>query len=297
MQVTAQRQQLSVGTESFRRIEPAIAFVNLSGTDCDSVLAEDSSEIGGLFHGKVVVATTVPACDVLFLYCAVDTSGNVVGQETSLRDVVGKSGAVVAVIASELKAELMLSVEFQKSLRRANNPPTNLIMTRNRNGASFIRFYKSFFQLLWTGMPFAQAWNEVVPHLPRLPDDIIPELICIIEAGEVTFGTGRPGESAAASSSPPIADKKTARSKRTFKQRMTAAGVGALIIALVKVVQWLNTPAPPPRVVIPSYSEIILPLSGSLPPGPPALGPVGPPNWGPIPSFQRAAPGRSDQPR
>jgi hypothetical protein len=67
--------------------QPTIAFLNLSGTGCDTIVAEDSAQIGGLFHGKIRVVTTgVPSCDVLFLYCDFEPSGRIVGEGSSLRD-------------------------------------------------------------------------------------------------------------------------------------------------------------------------------------------------------------------
>jgi hypothetical protein len=270
--------------------QPTIAFVNLSGTGCDNIVAEDSAEIGALFHGKVLITTApVTDCDVLFLYCAVESSGNVVGQQASLRDLIGASGASVAVIASEVG--VIMSPEFQKSLGRGNNPPANLVITGNRNGAAFSRFYKSLFQLMWTGIPMPAAWNELAPQAPQQPHDNTPGSICIMEAGQVMFGEVRLGESAASPASPSIdtrsGERSTPAARTKLRQRLTAVGVAGLALTLLKLVGWLATPA---RPTVPSYSGIASPQTGPLPPGLNLSGRYTPPDWGPIPGFPQARP-------
>ncbi len=168
--------------------QPTIAFLNLSGADSAPLLARDRTEIGGLFNGNVRVATTPAATeDVLFVYCNVEPSGQIVGQSMSLRDLIGKSGARVAVLASEIPSEILMDSRFHKSLNRGSNPPTNLVITGNRNGESFGRFFKSLFQLMWAGSPMPSAWARLAPQGPQQPPDI-PGTICLMEAGPVVFG-------------------------------------------------------------------------------------------------------------
>jgi hypothetical protein len=170
--------------------KPTIAFLNLTGPTYDAIAAKDSEEIGSLFCGKVLItAVPVPICDVLFLYCAIGPSGTVIGQGLSLRDLIGKSRARVAVIASEVPVELLQNTGFQKSLNRGNNSPVNLVITGSRNGDAFGRFFKSLFQLMWTGVPMPIAWTKLAPQSPRQPRDI-PGTICLIEAPQLAFLKG-----------------------------------------------------------------------------------------------------------
>ena len=112
-----------------------------AGTNCETVAAEDQAEIGSLFHGNVQIATApVPICDILFLYCAFERSGKIAGQGLSLRDLIQKSGASVAVIAREVQDEFMSDREFQKSWLRGRNPPVNLVIVNNRNGKALVVF-------------------------------------------------------------------------------------------------------------------------------------------------------------
>jgi hypothetical protein len=168
--------------------EPRIAFLNLAGESCEAMVAEDRAEIGGVFHGKVEVATTpVPTCDVLFVYCALEPSGEVVGQQSTLRDLIGKSGASVAVIASEVRSEILWDRQFQKSLSRGNNPPVNLVITANRKGEAFGHFFRSLFELMRTGIPMPAAWATLAPQTRQQPQNM-PGSICLMEADRVVFG-------------------------------------------------------------------------------------------------------------
>jgi hypothetical protein len=171
--------------------EPRIAFLNLVGTRCEAIAAEDQAEIGTLFHGNVVAATSpVPICEVLFLYCGVERSGRIAGQGSLLRDLIAQSGASVAVVVSDVQSELFSDREFSKSLSRGANPAVNLVIVINRNGQAFAHFFKSLFADMWAGIPMPTAWVKLAPPGPQQPPDI-PGSICLMEAGQVVFGTGR----------------------------------------------------------------------------------------------------------
>jgi ribosomal protein L30E len=168
---------------------PKIAFLNLAGTSCATIVAEDRAVIGELF-GRNVQVTTVPIpCDVLFLYCSFDPSGRIVGQQETVRSLIRDSEARVAVIASQVPTDLLSNREFQAALAEGDNPPVNLVMTLNRNGENFGGFFKSLFQMMWTGVPMPMAWVQLAPQGPNQRDDI-PGTICLMEAGQIAFATG-----------------------------------------------------------------------------------------------------------
>ncbi len=169
--------------------EPVIAFLNLQGAGADAFLAEDRAAIGSLFPGAALTSdASVPSCDVLFLYCTVEPSGQVAGQQCSMRDLIGKSGATIAIIASEVPGEIVIAPEFQKVIARGNNAPVNMIITGNRNGDSFSRFFRALFELMFQGEHMPWAWHLLAPQVPNQPEDL-PGTICIFEAGQVMFGT------------------------------------------------------------------------------------------------------------
>jgi hypothetical protein len=169
---------------------PTIAFVNIAGASCEALVAQDRATIGGLFQERVQVATTpMPACDVLFIYCAVEPSGRLTGQAASLRDLIAKSGARIAVVASEVAPETFTGPGFRESLSRGAHPVANIVITLSRNGDAFGRFFTALFQMMWSGKSMPMAWVELAPQGPQQPKDI-PGTVCLMEAGHIRFGKG-----------------------------------------------------------------------------------------------------------
>jgi hypothetical protein len=173
---------------------PKIVFLNLSGASGEAIAARDQAEIGIVFRGNVETATVpVPSCDVLFLYCDFEPSSKIVGHEWSLRNLIRESKASVAVVASQVPHQIFANSEFHKSIGRDTNPRVNLVITGNRNGDAFGRFFKSLFELMWNGVSMPMAWVTLAPQGPQQPDDI-PGTIFIPEAGQVVFGERRAWE-------------------------------------------------------------------------------------------------------
>jgi hypothetical protein len=167
--------------------DPTIGFLNLAGAAANPLLATDRAEIGRLFPGNAAVATAAPPrSDVLFVYCAIEPSGTVVGYGASLRDLIAASGARIAVVASEVATETLMNPDFQRSLGGGQHPPVNLIITGRRNGEAFPRFFKALFELMWSGVPMPLAWVKLAPQGPRQPDNI-PGTICLLGAGHLVF--------------------------------------------------------------------------------------------------------------
>jgi hypothetical protein len=166
--------------------DPMIVFLNLAGTDYETIAAEDRALIGPLFGRNVQVATARVPCDVLFLYCNFEPSGKIVGQEAShsdLRNLLRDSRAKIAVIASPV-------IGYQYSAS-GDNPPVNVVFTLDRKGDKFGRFFRSMFELMWTrGLSMPMAWNLLAPpsrpHQHHGPDTWGP-----LGAGHVAFVTGK----------------------------------------------------------------------------------------------------------
>src|SRR5262249_51388566 len=139
---------------------------------CATIAADDRAVIGELFDQNVQV-TSIPApCDVLFLYCGFEPSGRMIGQQGSVRRLIRDTGAKVAVIASPVPAELLSNRDFQAGLAKGDHPPVNLVITLNRNGDTFGRFFKSLFQMMWTGVAMPMAWVQLAPQGPQQRKDI-----------------------------------------------------------------------------------------------------------------------------
>jgi hypothetical protein len=170
--------------------QPRIAFLNLAGAPCAAIVAEDRAIIGELFGRNVQVATALVPCDVLFLYCSLEPTGKIVGQQASLRGLIRESAARVVVVASELPANFLSNREFQAAIAKGDNLPVNLVLTLNRNGDHFGHFFKSLFEMMWKGVSMPMAWVQLVPQGPVQPNDI-PGTICLMEAGQIAFVPSR----------------------------------------------------------------------------------------------------------
>jgi hypothetical protein len=93
--------------------QPSIAFLNLIGPDTNAMAEADRQAIGGPFRQATASAgKPVPTCDILFLYCRLEPSGSIAPYNIFLRDVIGKTGARIAVVASEIPPDLARNTDF-----------------------------------------------------------------------------------------------------------------------------------------------------------------------------------------
>ena len=170
---------------------PSLGLLNLLGAKADNLLRQDQMEIGPLFPGGVQMSTRqVPTCNALFLYCDVDASARVVGSAYSLRDAIKTAGADVAVVASEISQDVLVGRGFAQAMGERNDWPANIVITLNRNGDSFGRFFNSLFSQMRTGISMPMAWVSLAPQGPQQPKDI-PGTIALMEAGHIAFGPRR----------------------------------------------------------------------------------------------------------
>src|SRR5215813_2382839 len=126
--------------------KPILGMWNLIGDAGAALLARDQADLGPLFPNSVQVgAQSVPRCNVLFLYCALEASTRVAGQSFSMRDVIKAAQAHIAVLAADIPPALLQSGEFGQSLSARSDWPANIVITLNRNGEHFGRFFKELF--------------------------------------------------------------------------------------------------------------------------------------------------------
>ena len=168
--------------------KPKLGMWNLIGDAGAALLAQDQADLGPLFANSVQVGTqSVPRCNVLFLYCALDASTRVAGQSFSMRDVIKAARAHIAVLAADIPTAVLSSREFGQSLSARNDWPANIVITLNRNGEHFGRFFKELFSQMQAGVTMPMAWVTLAPQGPVQRKDI-PGSICLMEAGHIAFG-------------------------------------------------------------------------------------------------------------
>jgi hypothetical protein len=169
---------------------PVLGLVNLLGSAGNALLEQDRKTLGGIFSSVQVADRAIPRCNVLFLYCTLETSGRVAGLSASFRDVIKEARAHIAVLASDLSPAVMQNPEFRKSLSARPDWPANIVITLNRNGEHFGRFFQQLFSQMRAGVGMPMAWVKLAPQGPSQPKDI-PGTIALMEAGHIAFGAKR----------------------------------------------------------------------------------------------------------
>lgn len=155
-------------------------------------MEQDRATLAEVFHNNIQVAErTLPKCNVLFLYCALEASGRIAGFSFSFRELIKGTGAHIAVIASEIQPALLSSPEFGNGLSAKHDWPANIVITLSRNGDHFAHFFQQLFSQMQTGVSMPMAWVRLAPQGPQQRRDI-PGTICLMEAGHIAFGPKSP---------------------------------------------------------------------------------------------------------
>jgi hypothetical protein len=168
---------------------PSLAFVNLAGDEGKDLMAKDRAALEDIFRDNIQIADrTLPRCNVLFLYCALEASGGrIAGMSFTFRDLIKGAGAHIAVLASGVPSALLSNPEFIKTLPDGRDWPANVVITLSRNGEHFGRFFHRLFALMQEGISMPMAWVQLAPQGPVQPHDI-PGALFIAEAGHIAFG-------------------------------------------------------------------------------------------------------------
>jgi hypothetical protein len=161
---------------------PNIGFYNLSGNNFAPLLGIDKEALGHLFSSVVESNNAPPICNVLFLYCHVEPDGSVRGSDLGLRDIIHRSGARIAVVASENPFDNCLAAATKAGYKSAN-----IILTNQRNGNSFTSFYQRLFTDMKQGTTMSVAWSKLAPQIPNQVHVDTPDGIMLTEAGHVVF--------------------------------------------------------------------------------------------------------------
>ena len=166
---------------------PSLALVNLQGASAKDWVEQDRAALAGVFKSNIQVTDRTTRCNVLFLYCALEASGQVAGTSSTFRDLIKGAGAHIAVLASEMSPALLQKPEFGKALQARNDWPANIVITISRNGANFGRFFQKLFAQMQQGVSMPMAWVKLAPQGPQQSSDL-PGTIFIAEGGHIAFG-------------------------------------------------------------------------------------------------------------
>ncbi len=161
---------------------PKLAFLDLSkGADTENLL-QDKAALERAFSSVSSETTKARQCDVLFLYCLLESDGTIRGSSQSLATIIRESGARIAVVASENPGNSYIAAS--KSQKAG---PFNFVMTVERKGSAFPEFFKRLFELMYGGTAMPTAWNKLAPQIPHAEHTQCPGMICAMAAGGIVF--------------------------------------------------------------------------------------------------------------
>jgi len=142
----------------------------------------DASLLRSLFGEVQMVDLAAPTCDVLFLYAEFTAEGAVLGSAQGLREIIRDSGAKVVIVASPNPSGHYIKAGKQKPYGQAN-----LVMTLDRRGDAFGRFFLALFSKMKRGASMPSAWVELNPQVPGREQSDCPSAIFACEIGPLTF--------------------------------------------------------------------------------------------------------------
>ena len=164
-------------------VEPKLGLVDLSGGKFAALLEEDRKALSSLFSDvSSSNRPPIPRCDVLFLYSDLAPDGSLL-HGPSVRQVATRAGAAIVVLASDKSPEERLTA----AAAGTGQKKASLVLTYDRKGESFARFFRELFSLMKSGKGMPAAWVALAPQHPSAMNPDLPETIFLPEAGTVQF--------------------------------------------------------------------------------------------------------------
>jgi hypothetical protein len=171
---------------------PSLGVLNLMGAAGHELLTRDLELIAPLFGTTRNSEEQPPRCDVLLLYCELESNGRVQRSARSLREIIRDSGASVVAVATNHSADAYVAAAPNLPFGQAN-----LVMTLDRKGTALASFLAKLFRKMSDGSSMPAAWNELAPRDPEVNESDGPEAIFACERGQITFDATSLGVAAA----------------------------------------------------------------------------------------------------
>ncbi|HEY1266833.1 MAG TPA: hypothetical protein VGH16_06215 [Candidatus Binatia bacterium] len=168
-----------------RRITaPTLGILDLSEGSLTPLIQADSAKLGSLFNSVSESKLNAPKCDVLLLYCYIESDGNIRDSTKGLNEIIREAGASVAIVASDNDAK-----NYIVAAKGKNFGSVNIVLILDRRGEMFGEFFLNLFTAMKQGTSMPVAWNKLAPQIPRRDHPDCPASICLMRAGQITFGS------------------------------------------------------------------------------------------------------------
>ena len=161
---------------------PRFGILNLKGPTAEPLIAADIEALTPVLGVPVRGLALTPFCDVLFLYCDIDSNGGIGNGSGTLRDLIAKLRAPLVVVASENSGDAYIASTKGQTHGRAN-----LVMTLSRRGEAFPTFFVQLFKDMKKGTSMPMAWVKQAPQGPTKKHESLPSTIFACEAEQLVF--------------------------------------------------------------------------------------------------------------
>ena len=158
---------------------PVLGVLNLMGPSAETDVKADLEQLTQYFSEVLQADEVPPSCDVLLLYCNLNSDGVVIGSSQRLGEIIREAGAVVAVVATNN------DVEDYKAVGPSGN--SNLIMTIDRRGPLLANMLAQLFAQMKSGVSMGIAWIKLAPQHPGADHSHLPGVLCAFDYGQIAF--------------------------------------------------------------------------------------------------------------
>jgi hypothetical protein len=178
----ANRTQSTTADNPLRLKDPTVGFLNLMGETGAEFIESDAYILSPLFGRTLKSSSTVPLCEVLFIYCELDSDGRIKGHGGMATDLIKSARAYVAVFASANSAD-----SYIKAVKPRKDWQANVTMVLDRRGDKLALFFQKIFTGMFAGRSMLSLWVEFSPQGQGPWQAESPGTILAAMAGHITF--------------------------------------------------------------------------------------------------------------
>ena len=173
---------------------PRMALFNCAGAIAESLIAADEGAFRLSFSSIARSSSTVPTCEVLFVYCSIGPDGSIGTSSLRLREIIRASGAALVVLAMPNSAD-RYTIALDAPAPASGVLPSgaaNIVLTLDRRGDSFGRFFAALFERMRQGIAMPTAWAHLSPQYQKAPEhEDLPSTVFLCELGGLRFAWSR----------------------------------------------------------------------------------------------------------
>ena len=156
-------------------IDPVLGALNLQGPWIEDMIAEDVEALTPYFTAVRSRKDVPPSCDVLLLYCEINSSGELQNSPKPANEIIRDAGASIVIIATNNPAE------HYSAMPKGSFGSVNLVMTIDRRGQRFASFLARLFAQMNRGDSIGHAWIKIAPQIPGTVHEDLPTTICSLD--------------------------------------------------------------------------------------------------------------------